>query len=185
LKVLNAVKFSKDSLPFTMYLNFDKALAGVLLLANLPLNDSREEWKQSFRWAFIVLPALVVVLLPITYLMGYAHWNPKFPEASLTWTLNNLLFVAMAEEALFRGFIQSRCERWIGKYHWLGPVIVAAVLFGTVHYVGGWQYVMLATLAGIGYGIAFQKTKSIEAAIFTHFLFNAVHFFLFSYPALG
>ncbi len=185
LKVLNAVKFSKDSLPFTMYLNFDKALAGVLLLANLPLNDTRRDWQGSFRWALIMLVALVATLLPLTLISGYVHWDPKFPQASLTWALNNLLFVAMAEEALFRGLVQSRCERWIGKYHWSAPVIVAALLFGTAHYAGGWQYMLLATLAGTCCGIAFQKTKSIETAILTHFFFNVIHFFLFSYPALG
>lgn len=41
-----------------------------------------------------------------------------------------------------------------------------------------------ATLAGIGYGLAYWRSGRIEAAILTHFAVNAAHFVLFTYPAL-
>jgi membrane protease YdiL (CAAX protease family) len=44
---------------------------------------------------------------------------------------------------------------------------------------------MLATLAGAGYAIAFQRTGRVEAGILTHFAVNAAHFLLFTYPALA
>lgn len=61
---------------------------------------------------------------------------------------------------------------------------VAAVLFGLAHFAGGVKYVMLATVAGWGYGAVVQRTGCIEAGILTHFLVNLIHFFCFTYPAL-
>lgn len=48
------------------------------------------------------------------------------------------------------------------------------------------MYVALATVAGAGYGWAYQRAGGrIEASILTHFALNAVHFFFFTYPALA
>jgi membrane protease YdiL (CAAX protease family) len=45
--------------------------------------------------------------------------------------------------------------------------------------------VLLATIAGTGYGLAYQRSGRVEMAILTHFAVNATHFLLFTYPALG
>ena len=44
---------------------------------------------------------------------------------------------------------------------------------------------LAATLAGVGYGVAYQRTRRIEAAMVVHFALNAVHLLLFTYPALA
>jgi len=38
----------------------------------------------------------------------------------------------------------------------------------------------LATLAGVGYGLAHACTRRIEPAILTHFAVNTAHYFLFA-----
>ncbi len=45
-------------------------------------------------------------------------------------------------------------------------------------------YVVVATLSGLGYSIAYAATRRIEAAVLTHFGVNAIHFFGFTYPHL-
>ena len=45
----------------------------------------------------------------------------------------NLFFVCMAEEALFRGYLQQRLSQWLGP----GRLIVAALVFGAAHLAGG------------------------------------------------
>ena len=62
---------------------------------------------------------------------------------------------------------------------------ITAVLFGLAHLPGGIDYVMLATVAGIGYGWSYYRTGHIEAAILTHFTLNALHFLLFTYSGSG
>ena len=62
---------------------------------------------------------------------------------------------------------------------------LSASLFGLAHLAGGWQYVVVASLAGAGYAVVFQRTARLEMAILTHFAINATHFLLFTYPALA
>ena len=100
--------------------------------------------------------------------------------------LNNLFFVCLAEEALFRGFIQNGFTRLFPKtpFFSYASIAVAAVLFGLAHYKGGPIYVALAAVAGLFYGFAYQKTNRLDAAVLVHFGFNTIHFLLFSYPNL-
>jgi hypothetical protein len=62
---------------------------------------------------------------------------------------------------------------------------LAAVLFGFAHAAGGWKYVVLATVAGAGYGWVYERTQRVEASVLAHWALNTAHFFLFTYPALA
>jgi hypothetical protein len=64
-------------------------------------------------------------------------------------------------------------------------VVASALLFGLAHAGGDIKWVALATLAGVGYGAAYAKTRRIEAPILAHFLLNAAHFVLMTYPRLA
>jgi len=57
---------------------------------------------------------------------------------------------------------------------------VAAFLFGLAHFDGGIIYVMLATLAGIGYGLAYDLTGRLHYAVWVHFAVNTVRLLAFS-----
>jgi membrane protease YdiL (CAAX protease family) len=63
-------------------------------------------------------------------------------------------------------------------------LVIASVLFGITHFLGGIMYVILCTIAGLFYGSAYLITGLIESSVITHFLVNVVHFIFFSYPAL-
>jgi hypothetical protein len=64
-------------------------------------------------------------------------------------------------------------------------MFVSAASFGLAHAAGGWQYVLLAAVAGCGYALVYHRTTRLEMAILCHFTVNAVHFLLFTYPALA
>ncbi len=75
----------------------------------------------------------------------------------------------MAEEAFFRGFIQKNLSLMMKKIRhgdYLA-LLIAALLFGLAHYAGGTKYVILATVAGMGYGWVYLTTKRIEGSILT------------------
>jgi len=99
----------------------------------------------------------------------------------------NLAFTCMAEEALFRGFIHARlADALAGRSY--GPWVAwvtAAALFGAAHAAGDAAYVALATLAGLGYGWVYRRTRRVEASILAHFALNLVHFLGFTYPMLA
>lgn len=187
LRVLYAVRFTPDAMPYTLFLNFDKTVVGVLLLGwcHARLSRAAEMRRMLKAAAPWILPVIGVVLV-LSLAAGYVRFEPKFPRETWLWLWVNLCFTCLTEEALFRGFVQAQVQRALQHVpagHWLA-IALAAVLFGIVHAGGGATYVALATVAGAGYGWIYLRTGRIEASILAHFTVNTVHFFLFTYPAL-
>jgi membrane protease YdiL (CAAX protease family) len=187
-RVIDAVRFTPDVVPFTLYLNFDKTLIGLLLFALvLPHVTSGREWRAVLA-ATLPRAALVLgVVLTASLALGYVRWAPKWPAETPLFLGVNLLFTCTAEEALFRGLIQRELRRlWSGRRGGAWAALgVAAILFGLAHVAGGWTYVALATVAGAGYGWIYERTQRVEAGVLAHFALNAAHFLLFTYPALA
>jgi membrane protease YdiL (CAAX protease family) len=128
----------------------------------------------------------IALALPLALLLGAVRWEPKLPEGLWLWAANNLLLVAFAEEALFRGFLQADLARWLreragGEWAAIG---VAAAAFGVAHHAGGAAMVLLATVAGVAYGLAYRH-GSLLAWVWAHFLLNLAHVLLFTYPLLA
>lgn len=185
--LLQGVQVSPGAAPVTQYLNVDKAAVGVLLCAFFCAPARRgAEWRAVSRALPIVLFTPVVVLAG-ALLSGTVAVDPKLPPFTPLFLVTNLLFTCVAEEAFFRGVVQGGLLRALeGKRH--GPAVaigVAAVLFGIAHAGGGVAMIVLATLAGIGYGLAAWRSGRIEAAILAHFVLNALRFLLVTYPLLA
>lgn len=180
---------SPGAVPYTLFLNFDKGQIGLFLLAfGPPLIATRAGWTAMLEVAIPGALALIVLLMLCALLIGQIRFEPKVPDFLPIWLWSNLLFTATAEEALFRGVIQrglqgSESAAATSPRAVLG-LIAAAIIFGAAHYAGGFWSVVLATMAGVGYGWVFWRTNRIEASILTHFLVNTVHILGFTYPAL-
>lgn len=187
-RVIGPVRFTPDALSFSLYVNFDKTLIALALLglAHARVASARE-WRSVLGEVAKIAPLTIAVVLAGSFALGYVRWAPKLPTEAPVWLAVNLLFTCPAEEALFRGFIQGGLRReWanVGGGRWLA-LAVAAVLFGLAHAAGGWRYVALATIAGAGYGWVYERTRCVEASVLAHWALNALHFFLFTYPALA
>ncbi|QDQ28961.1 CPBP family intramembrane metalloprotease [Chitinimonas arctica] len=183
--VIDAQRFTADAQPFTMYLNLDKPLAGFWLLLVLPWIRPVHDLLRALKWGAACLLATASIGFATALLLGVVAWAPKLPSDSGIWLLNNLFLVTLTEEALFRGYIQGGLGRLLER-HAHGAtlaLVIASLLFGLAHAGGGWQMIVLAGIAGLGYGLAFQR-GGLLAAWLTHFGFNALHFFLFTYPLL-
>jgi uncharacterized protein len=185
--VIAAQAITPDALPYRLFLNFDKASAGLLLLALArPRIFRTDGFRVMLARAAPIAGALIASIIVLALAAGYVRFEPKFPPEAWLWLWANLCLTCMAEEALFRGFIQTQLQQaW---RHWPQgeglALVVASVLFGLAHAGGGPTYVALSTFAGLGYGWVYLRTGRIEASILTHFALNAVHFVGFTYPAL-
>jgi uncharacterized protein len=185
LSVIGPVRFTPDAMPFTMYLNLDKPLAGFWVLLVWPaLCLERGAW--SWARGLFVGFATAIVCLGLALAFGQVAVAPKWPPLGWLWAINNLLLVCLTEEAVFRGYLQEGMTRRLGERRHADAiaVMVAAVLFGLAHFAGGIAYVLLATLAGVGYGIAY-RLSGLQAAVLAHFTLNLLHFGLFTYPMLA
>ena len=68
------------------------------------------------------------------------------------------------------------------KYGQYVSIVITSILFGLVHLPIGGIFAVFAFITGLAYGYSYYKTKSIEAAILTHFTVNFIHFTIFTYP---
>jgi CAAX protease family protein len=189
LIVVSDVMLSPDAVPYTLDLNFDKAQVGLFLLAfRPPVLASRVDWGAMLRVTFPGVLLLIAVLTACALSMGQIRVDFKWPTIFPVWAWANLLFTCVAEEALFRGVIQRRLQgelttRVQTSGREIAGLVLAAVIFGLAHYAGGLWSVVLAMIAGVGYGWIFWRTNRVEASILTHFLVNTTHILCFTYPA--
>lgn len=188
-RVISDLRLTPDAQPYRLHLNFDKTSVGLFLLALLhPRLTGAPGWRTMLRRVAPVIGATVALLLLLSLLAGYVRFAPKFPREAPLFLWANLCLTCVAEEAFFRAFIQRHLAlRWSAHPRGaIAALLVAAILFGLAHAAGGPTYVVLSTLAGVGYGLAYHRTgQRIEAAILTHFSVNALHFLFFTYPALA
>lgn len=186
--ILHNVQISEDAIPFTMYFNFDKTLVGLFILGfGHQLIHRKKAWLEMFKSLIPMILSILIIIMVLSYLFYYVHFDPKLPKSIFVWALANLFFVSTSEEAFFRGFIQKYLRKWLINFpygKWLA-VVLAAMIFGAIHYPGGIKYVVLASITGIAYGWVYERTQRIEASIITHFLLNLIHFLFFTYPALA
>jgi len=181
--VIAPAALSVDAVAFAMYLNLDKPLVAFWVVLALAPPMAGADPRRTLLAAVLTCGAAVLACLGIAMALGVVSWAPKWPDSGWIWLINNALLVTLAEEALFRGYVQQQlATRWRhrpwGAWAALG---VAAVLFGLAHFAGGWQWMLLATIAGAAYGVAYRH-GGLAAAVLAHLGLNAAHFGLFTYP---
>lgn len=183
--VMDAVRFTPDAAAYTMDLNLDKPLIGFWLLLACPWILVGVGIAHSLKVGVLALVVTSAFCMTTAVLLGITGWAPKWPAQSTIWWVNNLLLVTLTEELFFRAYLQGGLQRWFGSARFATPLAITltACLFGLSHLGAGWEWVLLAGMAGIGYGVAF-RFGGLTAAVISHFGLNLVHFALFTYPML-
>lgn len=177
--VLNSVTVGPQSTPYTMYFNFDKALVPFLLVLCTSSLFKKEVKSEVSLWKWGALSLSVPLILFLAVFFGGLKPEIHFPEWLPEFILANLFFVSLAEESLFRGYIQSRLSEVTSP---LVALIVAALLFGFYHYSGGALLVLFATLSGVVYGLSWMWSGRLWVATLFHFGLNLCHLLFFTYP---
>ena len=142
-----------------------------------PVDVEFRFWPNSREW--LVGVRYFAMLIPFA---GLAYWGlglVKFRDhpynvLQAAGTFFGILWVvAISEEFFFRGLIQQ----WIGKWTSspVAALAIASILFGSVHLgfnhrFPNWRFALVAAIAGVFYGLAWRKTKSIQASMVSHAL---------------
>lgn len=121
--------------------------------------------------ALLGVAAIIALALPLGLAIGFLHFETRWEgiAAAVGRLMGLILFVGLPEELLFRGLLQEGFSRLWTPRIGLG---VAAVVFGLSHIVKkpfpNWRYALLATFAGLAYGLVYQRTRKLSAAAVTH-----------------
>lgn len=91
LLIVRDAVLSPSAVPYTLYLNFDKAQIGLFLLAfGSPLLASRTDWAAMLK---VLLPAvllLITALMLFAFMLGQVRFDPKWPAIFPIWAWANL-----------------------------------------------------------------------------------------------
>ena len=123
--------------------------------------------------------AAYAVTAPVLMLLGISIGfipAPHLPTASAgkMAAAAGIIFAATAlpEEILFRAMIQNLLMLRFGRSS--RTLLVASVIFGAAHLDNGpqplpnWRYMILATIAGYGYGWVFERSRTVLSSTLLH-----------------
>lgn len=187
--IFSVSQLHEGGLPFALYVNIGKGLAGWLaLLLLLPLVDRQKAVVGSaLHTAGLVLILTAIILITAWVLLDLALVT-KPVEFLLPFGLVNLLVTCVAEEAFMRLLFQLSLAfafaRMIPR-QWLPQIIallLTTALFIVTHSTASAALVVVFGLAGFCYGLVFLLTRNIYACIALHFLVNFIHFAFLTYP---
>ena len=128
-----------------------------------------------------------VIGVPIAVSLHFIASSAQVP-AVWSWPLRGLFiffFIAVPEEILFRGILHNLLQKRLGGRLW-PALIISSVIFGFAHsnnssppyapiqlpYFGQillpWVYILLASIAGIFYGLAYVRRGRVTTAAIVH-----------------
>ncbi|KZN50041.1 CPBP family intramembrane glutamic endopeptidase [Pseudoalteromonas luteoviolacea] len=181
--VIESYLVSENAVPFSKHLNFDKLMVAIALMVPSMRASNSKDMNQ------VLAVSTVVILCGLAggVMSGLVEWDPKLSPILIGWVVTNLFITCYAEEAFFRGFIQTQMHKAFQhqRYQQVLTIACSGALFGIVHLPAGIAYALIATLLGVGCAYGYQKTNNILVPIYIHFVFNLMHFCLFTYPFLA
>lgn len=149
------------------------------------LQDLRAAFPSLLRELGVAVALAAIVFPPFALAFRYWH-QPEhaltlaWPDDVLSYVLAQVLVVGLPEEALFRGYMQSRLTdvlptewRWNGVViPWLA-IVVQAALFGLVHFAVDLNVARLSVFfPGLLFGVIRAWRGGVGAAVFFHALCN-------------
>lgn len=168
----------------TILLALSTGVAAFVLLRRLDDVGYAVDWRGGyFAYFAILFVVFAAIAILIGMKIGFIRWAPSFSRlraAPLT-IIGILFFTAWPEEFLFRGLLQNLLSKTL-KSSWLG-LFAAAIIFGLSHIhhapFPNWKYVGLATIAGVFYGFAWMRTRSLVPGVLMHALVDISWHILF------
>ncbi|MDE9427946.1 CPBP family intramembrane glutamic endopeptidase [Xenorhabdus bovienii] len=179
LKYLDKVQVGPLSAPFSMYFNFDKALIPFILLFCMPSLFTRKPVAEAFPHVWAALIVAIPALLGLATELGGLSVELHLPSWFPAFVVANIFFVSLAEEALFRGYLQQKLSQWMNPYL---ALVITSLIFGAAHFAGGSLLMIFATLAGLIYGLAWMWSGRLWVAVAFHVSLNLGHLLFFTYP---
>jgi len=140
---------------------------------------SSDELGINFKKLYIYIP-LAILIGFIAAISEYKILNPiamigdlRFSNIALI-ILVMFVFIATAEEFIFRSILQTRLEKVIGLNY---GVLISGIIFGIMHASYGIiNEIIFATIFGIIMGYIFQKVRNLPFIISIHGTANVILF---------
>ena len=137
----------------------------------------------SFLIVFLVVTLVGTVIDQNGYqllikLPGYSPLGGMPSITSPVWNWVDLTFglfvVGIFEELIFRGFMHTFISRYSDNL--FAIVAISSVAFGLIHWSLGLHAVLITSIIGAVFMIAYIRTRSLPAIMLAHFAINFIDF---------
>jgi len=179
---------SSDGARYSLNLYFDKVIAGLglLIFGITPLRRV----SHIKTMLLSMMPGSIMSIITVAslgMLLGVVAIDLKFPDIWIVWIAISLLVNSVAEEVIFRFYLQGGISRFLEGNPFAGfiSISVASMAFTIYHAPNSTNFLASVFLASLFFGYVYHKTKRIESAILLHFITNTIHFFVFTYPFIN
>ncbi len=132
--------------------------------------------------ALAMTVAFAAIVIPVGLAIDFLQFPPSqrpTPLAVVATTVGLFLTVALPEELFFRGILLHGLDRTLRSRGW--ALALSSLAFGLMHWNNAGDlgtkiaYVVLATLAGVFYGLAYRRSgNNLLAAALTHTLVDLI-----------
>jgi membrane protease YdiL (CAAX protease family) len=136
---------------------------------------NRREWLTGLRYFGMMLPVIALAYWALGLVKVRLH--PNGIGLTLLLAIGTffgvLWVVALSEEFFFRGLLQQWLERWTDSP--AVALIVASLVFGCAHLgfhriFPNWRWAIVAAILGLFCGLAWRKSRSVQAPMVAHAL---------------
>ena len=140
-------------------------------------NISNEELGINFKRLYIYVP-IAILIGTIAAISEYKILNPiaMIPDMKISnivlITLVMFVFIATAEELIFRPILQTRLNKIVGIRY---SILLSGMLFGILHSTYGiLNEILFAGIFGVMLSYMFNRTKSLPFTIMIHGVTNTI-----------
>jgi len=171
--------------PYQQFVNLGKFFGALIIFCWVMIGSIKSDVRRAmFRRNLGIIFAFALSVLLLATLILDLNLTPKISDLMLLFLLINLVVTCFSEEAFYRLVVQKPSERafstvWISR---LFGVAVVSTFFALTHFSGDPYILAVMIIAGVFYAVVYALTRSVSAAILTHFLVNALHFIFLPYP---
>ncbi|MBS1831024.1 MAG: CPBP family intramembrane metalloprotease [Acidobacteria bacterium] len=133
-------------------------------------------WWIGAKYFLLSIPLVGIVAWSIGFvrMRDVSSFSGKTALVAVGTFIGMLWVTALAEEFFFRGLLQQWMQKLTGSLVW--GIAITSCLFGAAHLpMRGFpniKFALVATIAGVFYGLAYARSGSIRASMVTHALVN-------------
>ncbi|PCI77840.1 hypothetical protein COB21_02485 [Candidatus Aerophobetes bacterium] len=184
LHTITSVQLSKNTPPLSLTLSINEAVVGLLPLALcIPLSRNRFTWNLVWKKTALITVLIILVFFSAGTFAHLLSWKPHTSSFAFSFLFANFFLVVIPQEAFFRGFLQRQFALFFHKPALkFSAIIFSSVIFSFIQlsFISDWHLLALGFSTSLMIGVLYYITSSIESVIFSHFVLNVIHFFLFT-----
>jgi membrane protease YdiL (CAAX protease family) len=138
----------------------------------LSFRMSFKSFGETLLFAVLLITIDIILGLNLKFVSFPRHLNFDYKNLVL-YSIFMIFFAAFSEELFFRGLLLNYIKQFTGKYGHIIALVLSSIIFGATH-LGRFapSMFLLATIAGLFYGLVYIRTKNLMCATIIHMLTN-------------